>query len=239
MASRMACRTGPVSQVAWSTARSRVPRVLPRTTRSTRCRPMRQSAAVSALYGAVWNTPTDAYLTLGLAHCFEKTDDGKLVDRYIIEPLSANSLECMANGGKTCYKHVFSTTLEQAQSRDKAALPAEFAEARFCEEYETRCDSAARTWLRPHALDNLLGIVPLGQVKSNFQYSVVDKRVLNFENVVDDDDNIKQDLSIDVYGRKAADEAAAALAADGASPVAGGAAEVAEEEEDDIDALLA
>lgn len=142
-------------------------------------------------------------------------------------------------GGKTCYKHVFSTTLEQAQSRDKAALPAEFAEARFCEEYETRCDSAARTWLRPHALDNLLGIVPLGQVKSNFQYSVVDKRVLNFENVVDDDDNIKQDLSIDVYGRKAADEAAAALAADGASPVAGGAAEVAEEEEDDIDALLA
>ncbi|KFM23402.1 hypothetical protein F751_1098 [Auxenochlorella protothecoides] len=200
---------------------------------------MRQSAAVSALYGAVWNTPTDAYLTLGLAHCFEKTDDGKLVDRYIIEPLSANSLECMANGGKTCYKHVFSTTLEQAQSRDKAALPAEFAEARFCEEYETRCDSAARTWLRPHALDNLLGIVPLGQVKSNFQYSVVDKRVLNFENVVDDDDNIKQDLSIDVYGRKAADEAAAALAADGASPVAGGAAEVAEEEEDDIDALLA
>lgn len=35
-------------------------------------------------------------------------------------------------------------------------------------------------------------IVPLGQVKSNFNYSTVDKRVLNMENVVNDDDNIKQ-----------------------------------------------
>ena len=35
--------------------------------------------------------------------------------------------------------------------------------------------------------------------------------MLNFENVVNDDDNIKQDLSIDVYGRaKEEDDAAAA-----------------------------
>ena len=45
-------------------------------------------------------------------------------------------------------------------------------------------------------------IVPLGQNKSNFNYSVDEKRVLNFENVVDDSDNVKQDMSIDVYGRK-------------------------------------
>jgi len=35
-------------------------------------------------------------------------------------------------------------------------------------------------------------IVPLGQLKSSFNYSTVDKRVLNLENVVNDDDNIKQ-----------------------------------------------
>ena len=35
-------------------------------------------------------------------------------------------------------------------------------------------------------------IVPLGQVKSSFKYSIDDKRVLNFENVVTDDDNVKQ-----------------------------------------------
>lgn len=44
--------------------------------------------------------------------------------------------------------------------------------------------------------------MPLGQNKSNFNYSVDEKRVLNFENVVDDSDNVKQDMSIDVYGRK-------------------------------------
>lgn len=35
-------------------------------------------------------------------------------------------------------------------------------------------------------------LVPLGQVKSTFNYNLDDKRVLNFENVVNDDDNIKQ-----------------------------------------------
>lgn len=34
--------------------------------------------------------------------------------------------------------------------------------------------------------------MPLGQLKSSFNYSTVDKRVLNLENVVNDDDNIKQ-----------------------------------------------
>lgn len=45
-------------------------------------------------------------------------------------------------------------------------------------------------------------LVPLGQVKSGFNFDTTDRRVLNFEYVVTDDDNIKQDISIDVYGRK-------------------------------------
>ena len=58
-------------------------------------------------------------------------------------------------------------------------------------------------------------IVPLGRTKNSFNYSVDEKRVLNFENVVNDDDNIKQDISIDVYGRteKQEEEQAAAAAA--------------------------
>ena len=56
-------------------------------------------------------------------------------------------------------------------------------------------------------------IVPLGQTKCSFNYSVDDKRVLNFENVVNDDDNIKQDISIDVYGRAEKEEEAEAQAA--------------------------
>ena len=38
-------------------------------------------------------------------------------------------------------------------------------------------------------------IVPLGQLKSSFNYSTTDKRVLNAEHIVNDDDNIKQDVS--------------------------------------------
>ena len=34
----------------------------------------------------------------GLAHCFEKSDEGKLVEKHVIEPLSAASLECLATG---------------------------------------------------------------------------------------------------------------------------------------------
>ena len=50
-------------------------------------------------------------------------------------------------------------------------------------------------------------IVPLGQVRSNFNYNLERKRVLNFVNVVSDEDNVKQDISIDVYGRKEKKEA--------------------------------
>jgi phosphatidylinositol glycan class S len=62
--------------------------------------------------------------------------------------------------------------------------------------------------------------------------------VLNFENIVTDDDNVKQDLSIDVYGRaekKARDDAMAKAEAEKAAA----AAAAAQEEEDDLDALLA
>lgn len=64
-------------------------------------------------------------------------------------------------------------------------------------------------------------IVPLGMIKSSFNYDTGDMRVLNMENVVNDTDNIKQDMSIDVYGRKQEEK------------------ETVEKDEGDIDSLLA
>jgi hypothetical protein len=136
-----------------------------------------------------------------LAHCFEKNDEGKLQDRLVIEPISANSLEAMSVGAKTSYIHVFGILLADALKRAEK-LPSEFDSGTFCENYELRCDAAARTWMRPHSVDNLMDIVPLGMVKSSFNYDTTDMRVLNMENVVNDSDNIKQDMSIDAYGRK-------------------------------------
>jgi len=48
--------------------------------------------------------------------------------------------------------------------------------------------------------------VPLGGQRAGFNFNLDDKRVVNMVNEVKDEDNIKQDMSIDVYGRKDAEE---------------------------------
>lgn len=180
----------------------------------------------------------DMYCCVGLAHCFKKGEEGKLENLFVIEPIAAAGLECMAAGARTSFKAVYGLSYGDALARSKEALPEDFADAHFCDKWAVRLEAAARTWQRPHAQDNLMDIVPLGKERSDFNFSLDDKRVLNFENVVNDDDNIKQDLSIDVYGRadkKARDEAMAKAEAE--KKVAE--AETAKEEEDDLDALLA
>lgn len=42
--------------------------------------------------------PLPCHLCQGLSHCYAKNEDGKLADQYMIEPITANSLECMATG---------------------------------------------------------------------------------------------------------------------------------------------
>lgn len=75
--------------------------------------------------------------------------------REVIEPIAANSLECMVLGAKTCFKVAHGMTIEEALQRDKTKLPEEFQEATYCSEFDMRCAAAARTWNRPHAIDNL------------------------------------------------------------------------------------
>lgn len=183
----------------------------------------------------------DAYCCLGLAHCFKKNDAGKLEDVFVIEPLGASSLECMATGARTSFKIASGVRLADALSRNKSILPEGFQEGMWCDKYEERLSASVRTWQRPHAQDNLLDIVPLGKVRANFNFSLDDKRVLNMDNVVTDDDNVKQDISIDVYGRAEKiekEKATAAVAAAATAAAAAAAKEEEEEEEDDLDALL-
>ncbi|KAK9845336.1 hypothetical protein WJX81_003762 [Elliptochloris bilobata] len=174
---------------------------------------------------------------MGLAHCFQKSEEGKLSDCFVIEPISASALECMTAGAKTCFLEVTSVRLGKALQRNMGELPAMWAKkgAVWCDDYDFRVGACARTWLRPHAQDNLMDIVPLGQTKGKWNYNLDEKRVLNFDNIVNDDDNIKQDISIDVYGRtpeEGAPESEASQApAEAAAPAAA-------EEADELDALL-
>ena len=168
---------------------------------------------------ARWPTVPACLPPQGLAHCFRKDDNGKLMDHFVIEPISANSLEvcthpwttcshslhhhdffrlfimacmrmqwatpvkphartqhrsdgivsrqawsnachgmwqCMAAGGKTCFKEVVSLKLGSALAKDTSDLPAEWAGAAWCENYEFRAGACARTWARQHAQDNLM-----------------------------------------------------------------------------------
>ena len=148
----------------------------------------------------------DDYVVLGLAHCFRKDENGKLVDAFVVEPVTAGTLECMENGGVTCYKCVTATTLGVALKEDLSLLPGEFLSGSICDEFNFRAKCASRTWKRDHPQQNLLHIVPKDGVKSEYNFSLQDKRVLGVEVVVNDSDNIKQDMSIDVYGRQKEEE---------------------------------
>ncbi|CAI5974616.1 unnamed protein product [Closterium sp. NIES-64] len=160
-----------------------------------------RSVVVANLTGENPDWNDDDFVTVGLAHCFVKDENAKLQDMFVIEAIPAGALECMDNGGVTCYTHVTGTTLGVVLKQDASLLPAEFSNGVFAEDFDFRTKCASRTWKRQHPQEHLLNLVPLGTVRSDFNFSVEDKRVLNMENVVDDSDNIKQDLSIDVYGR--------------------------------------
>lgn len=147
------------------------------------------------------------FVVVGLAHCFRKNEDQKLLDAFVIEPIPAGGLECMDNGGMTCYKHVTGTNLGVVLKQDGSLLPKEFAGAEFSDDFDFRAKCASRTWKRDHPRENLMSLVPHdGTVRSDWNFSLQDKRVLNQEHIVKDSDNIKQDLSIDVYGRTEQEE---------------------------------
>jgi hypothetical protein len=88
-----------------------------RTSRRSR---MQSVTTATSDYGSTWGDTVESYVVLvrqqsahdldaktnlsqitqvgfdtlqGLAHCFEKDENGKLTDRYVIEPISASSLE--------------------------------------------------------------------------------------------------------------------------------------------------
>lgn len=66
--------------------------------------------------------------------------------------------QCMTAGAKTCFLEVTSVRLGQALQRSLTDLPPGWAEkgAVWCDDYDFRVGACARTWLRPHAQDNLM-----------------------------------------------------------------------------------
>jgi len=144
-----------------------------------------------------------AYLALGVSVCYRKDEEGKLSEIQVIEPINATTLETMSIGAATSFKYVTGVTLGGVLDQDKVSmLPEEYQKAEFCEDFKNRAEICARTWDRPYPQESLMDIVPLGNAKTDWNFDISKhKRVLNLVHEVTDEDNIKQDKSIDVYGR--------------------------------------
>eukprot|EP00448_Togula_jolla_P014136 CAMPEP_0170585514 /NCGR_PEP_ID=MMETSP0224-20130122/9254_1 /TAXON_ID=285029 /ORGANISM="Togula jolla, Strain CCCM 725" /LENGTH=278 /DNA_ID=CAMNT_0010909003 /DNA_START=75 /DNA_END=912 /DNA_ORIENTATION=+ len=159
-------------------------------------------------YGEDLKVSGDKFVVLGLAHCFEQVE-GKLRDVWVLEPMSASTVEVIENGAQTSYEAFIGTNVGAVLAQDISAYPEELLcghEAQFAENLEFRTGCAARTWMREHAMDVVKAFAPEGKVRTGFNTSTQHKRILNFVNEVKDSDNIKQDMSIDVYGREDEDD---------------------------------
>ncbi len=131
----------------------------------------------------------ESYVIVGLATWFVKQDN-KLTPVKVAEPIASASLEAIAHGIETSYELAIATTVGAVYQEGQVSLPPEFpAGTELGEAFAERLQAAARSFRsRPEAQS----IIPLGQVKRDFNYSTERKRMLNADRVVNTEDNVKQ-----------------------------------------------
>jgi hypothetical protein len=131
----------------------------------------------------------DDYVVLGLAICFVK-EEGEIEQVKVIEPIPSAALEAILKGIATSYEKAIATTFGAVLADGSVYIPAEFpAEAQFCDDFAFRLVAATRTYkARPVAQTH----IPVGTTKSDFNFSIERKRVLNSQRTVRTEDNVKQ-----------------------------------------------
>lgn len=139
-----------------------------------------------------WNqagvTPND-YCVFGLATCFLKQDD-QLQEVKIIEPIPSAFLETLFKGIPTSYQLAVATTVGEVIRENGYQKPSYFPpDSQFGQDFLQRTLAATRTY---KANPDAKKLIPLGETKTDFNYSLERKRVLNSINIVSDKDNIKQ-----------------------------------------------
>jgi hypothetical protein len=131
----------------------------------------------------------DDYIVIGLATCFVK-EDGEVHQIEVIEPIPSAALEAICKGIPTSYKMAYATSLASVLDGEQPLLLEGFPEsAQFGEEFSSRVIAAARTY---KSRDSAQVLIPLGTTKTDFNYSIERKRLLNVARVVTKEDNVKQ-----------------------------------------------
>lgn len=141
----------------------------------------------NAILDAAPDLSTADYVVVGVATCFRRTEDD-LVSLKVLEPIPSAYLESLFLGIPTAYEVIMATTLEEVQS-DTFMGQASLAEVHLCENYRDRLIAAARTYQgRPDAQS----LVPVNTQRTDLNYSIEKKRILNVKNTVKTEDNVRQ-----------------------------------------------
>ncbi|MBE7384578.1 MAG: hypothetical protein F6J95_024580 [Leptolyngbya sp. SIO1E4] len=127
------------------------------------------------------------YLVVGVAACYY-LDDGDLKPVKVLEPIPSAYLESIFQGVPTSYQRVCGTTIGAALAGNMAEVT-EGEDTQFCQNFADRVAAAARTYKAHPAAKALVAI---GEARSNINHSTEKKRVLNLENIVTAEDNVRQ-----------------------------------------------
>ena len=132
---------------------------------------------------------TEHYVVLGLANCFIK-EDGEIHPVKVLEPIPSAALEALVKGIPTSYSLAHATQVGTILSDEIPTVPSIFPkDVQLCDDFANRAIAAARTYhTRPEAQTH----IPLNTTYENFNTSLDRKRVLNSENIVKAEDNVKQ-----------------------------------------------
>lgn len=145
--------------------------------------------SVTSAYADAPDVSAEDYIVVGLATCFVK-EDGEVFQVKIVEPIPSAALEAVMKGIPTSYEMACATMLGAVLEGDTPKMLPEFPpEAQFCADFAERAFAVARTYKRRTEAQSLMAP---GTTYREFNYSIERKRILNAENVVSTEDNVKQ-----------------------------------------------
>ncbi|NCO76169.1 MAG: hypothetical protein GW795_02905 [Cyanobacteria bacterium] len=129
------------------------------------------------------------YCVFGLATCFIR-EEGEIKEIKVIEPIPSAALEALFREIPTSYQLVVATTIGKIIVENTLQKPQDFPlDSQFCDDFINRTSAATRTYKSKPSTQEY---IKLGASKSDFNYSLERKRVLNNVHKVSDDDNVKQ-----------------------------------------------
>ncbi|MGQ9838692.1 MAG: hypothetical protein ACUVRV_12220 [Cyanobacteriota bacterium] len=137
------------------------------------------------------------YVVLGVATCFRRDEEGRLMEVQVAEPIPAADLNCLFQGRRsTSYHLLYATTYAEIVQNGIPVLPADIFPTGVLagEDFVERAQAATRTYRSKPEFRH----IPLHQTCTPEQgvfklnYSIEPRRIINAVVEVKNADNIKQ-----------------------------------------------